>query len=409
MSCTDINVLKAVVSYSIQQNEQELGELSQKIWKNPELGFNEFEAHRILTEFLRRHGFEVEQHYILETGFRCSYGVDGGVVVCLICEYDALPEIGHACGHNLIAECGAGAAVAVKTCIEKELKNDPDFKGKVIVLGTPAEESYGGKIHMIRGGALDGVDIAIMAHPFAHETVTPGVISRIVGKAIFRGKSSHAAGAPWDGQNALDAAVTAYQSLACLRQHMKPGSFAHAIISKGGSRVNVIPDEAILEVAYRTTDTSYLRELIDKAKLRMTGAALATECQVEISFEHDSAYDAMIHNHTLCKLYEENGRQNGVEFYDKDVTLGSSDMGNISQLVPSIHPCFSIGTDAPNHSYEFTTASGSAEAQKRTLQTAKSLAMTAVDVLFTPGLLLQIQTDFRNQTTTVYQTFEGKV
>ena len=227
---------KIVAATAIDSCSWELYELSSEIWRNPELGFKEYKAHELLTSFLEKKGFAVEHSFTgIETAFRATFG-SGRPNVCVICEYDALPEIGHACGHNLIAEAGVAAGLGLKTALESKNAS----KGRVTVLGTPAEEGGGGKVYLIENGAFEDVDIAMMVHPAPYTVLMPTFSAIGEFKITFTGKASHAAAFPWEGVNALDAAVLAYNSISVLRQQMKPTWCVHGIITNGGAKPNIM-------------------------------------------------------------------------------------------------------------------------------------------------------------------------
>ncbi|GFY66315.1 peptidase M20 domain-containing protein 2 [Trichonephila inaurata madagascariensis] len=217
----------------IDREKEFLNSVSQDIWKTPELAYEEFHAHDVLTDALTQLGFQVEKHYKLPTAFKAEYASKTGTapVIAIILEYDALPGIGHACGHNLIAEAGLAASLAIKEAMDA----DPKLEGKLLVLGTPAEERRGGKIDLLEAGAFQGVDAAMMVHPSKYTSTFPPVLSRLSMNVDFKGKEAHAAAFPWEGRNALDAAVAAYQNIALLRQQMKPSNRVHAIITNGGA------------------------------------------------------------------------------------------------------------------------------------------------------------------------------
>ena len=241
-------LLKTVSSSAVDASARDLNALSLEIWKNPELGYKEFKAHQLLTDFLERKGFKVERSFGgLETAFRATFG-SGRPNVCVISEYDALPEIGHACGHNLIAEAGVAAGLGLKAALEC----DGAPKGMVTVLGTPAEEGGGEKAKLIEKGAFEATDLAMMVHPSSYSSLAPGFLAIAFMKVIFVGKASHAAAYPWEGVNALDAAIMAYNSLSVLRQQMKPSWRVHSIIKEGGVKPNIIPDRSVMELMVRT-------------------------------------------------------------------------------------------------------------------------------------------------------------
>jgi amidohydrolase len=401
-AAVDVEELKRIAACAVDSAAKDLTELSREIWRNPELYYQERKAHRLLTDFLEQRGFVVERSYKLETAFRATAqqreGFDGndGTTklprIAFLCEYDALPGIGHACGHNLIAEVGVGAGLGVKAALDAA----GVCLGQLIVLGTPAEEEGGGKIDLINAGAFQNIDVAMMSHPGTEAKVDVFFAALQEVKVRFYGKSSHAAMHPWEGINALDAAVMAYSNISCLRQQMHDNCRIHGIITKGGVTPNVIPDEAELFYYIRAPKEVQLRRLVGKVKACFEAAAVATGCKVEYHWDPHT-YQELITNRSLAQMYEKNARSLGVVLkQDSTVTMptsGSSDMGNVSHVVPAIHPHFYIGPD-PEHTLEFTALAGSDEAQISALCEAKILAFTAIDILCQPGLLERIRHDF---------------
>ncbi|XP_033619066.1 peptidase M20 domain-containing protein 2 [Fukomys damarensis] len=268
----------------------------------------------------------------------------------------------------------------------------------VIVLGTPAEEDGGGKIDLIEAGAFKNLDVVFMAHPSQENAPYLQDVAEHDVTVKYYGKASHAAAYPWEGVNALDAAVLAYNNLSVLRQQMKPTWRVHGIIKNGGVKPNIIPSYSELIYYFRAPSMKELQVLTKKAEDCFRAAALATGCTVEIkSGAHD--YYNVLPNKSLWKTYMENGKKLGIEFISEDAMLngssGSTDFGNVTFVVPGIHPYFYIGSDALNHTEQYTEAAGSQEAQFYALRVAKALAMTALDVVFKPGLLERIREDFR--------------
>ncbi|XP_072168627.1 xaa-Arg dipeptidase-like [Diadema setosum] len=370
----------------------DLNILSQEIWLHPELNFEERHAHKVLTNFLEKEGFQVTRNFHLETAFKATYGSDTGVHVCVICEYDALPEIGHACGHNLIAECGAAAGLGIKAALEM----DETPVGRVTVLGTPAEEGGGGKKDLIKAGVFQDIDVAMMAHPFQHNISRPIVLSLVEVAIHFTGHAAHAAASPWLGQNALDAAVMCYNSISVMRQQFKPEWRVHGIFSNGGAKPNIIPEEAELLYYIRAPNERELAVLKEKVLGCARGAAVSTGCEVD--FKYHCSYANLVSNPTLASIYEQKAEALGVELVEP-LSAGSTDMGDTSYVVPSIHPMYYIGTMEPNHSRAFTQSTGAPKAQAPTLVQAKALALTALELL-RPGnqhLMEQIRQDFRTQ------------
>lgn len=404
---SELELLKLRAAERIEEAAGRLGALSHAIWSQPELAYEEHQAHGVLTRFFQCEppaaSWMVQPHYHLATAFRAEWETPGVHVsqnplhLGFLCEYDALPSIGHACGHNLIAEVGAAAALGLKGALEGFLGPPPPVK--VIVLGTPAEEDGGGKIDLIEAGAFKNLDVVFMAHPSQENAAyLPDVAEHDV-TVKYHGKASHAAAYPWEGVNAVDAAVLAYNNLSVLRQQMKPTWRAHGIIKNGGVKPNIIPCYSELIYYLRAPSMKELTVLTEKAEDCFRAAALATGCTVEIKGgAHD--YYNVLPNKSLRKAYIENGEKLGIEFISEDDAVlnsssGSTDFGNVSFVVPGIHPYFYIGSDALNHTEQYTEAAGSQEAQFYTLRTAKALAMTALDVIFKPELLERIREDFK--------------
>ncbi|XP_061599082.1 peptidase M20 domain-containing protein 2-like [Cololabis saira] len=400
--------MKDTLRVYLDSMKEELHSLSRDIWSRPELAGEETHAHDRLVRFFSQleEPWTVQSHYKLPTAFRASWGPQGGdgdgdgdgdggpvLNVGFLCEYDALPGIGHACGHNLIAEVGAAAALGLRAALGAQGGRAPG-PVKITVLGTPAEEDIGGKIDLIQAGAFADVDLVFMAHPAQQDaaflpTVT---IDEIVVK--YHGRASHASAYPWEGVNALDAAVLAYNNISLLRQQLKPEWRIHGVIKHGGVKPNIIPAYSELQFYLRTPLLKDLCVLKAKAEACFRAAALATGCQVEMTYPSHTFYN-ILPNATLAKLYESNGRDVGIEFPEQPAAFsGSTDFGNVSFIVPGIHPFFYISTDALNHTEEYTDAAGAEEAQVGALRTAKALAMTAVDVALCPDLLQRVRDDF---------------
>ena len=365
--------------------------MSEEIWNNPELDFNEHKAHALLTNFLEGKGFQVERSYLgIQTAFRAMFGDSTGPYVCVICEYDALPEIGHACGHNLIAEAGIAAALGIKAALE--VQGAP--KGLLTVMGTPTEEGRGGKVKLIEKGAFEGVDLAMMVHPCPSNHAKPTALAIMTFEVTFFGKAAHAAAFPWEGVNALDAAVMAYNNISVLRQQMKPTWRVHGIISNGGAKPNIIPELTKMEYYLRALTKGEVKDLYSKAMACYEAAAKATGCTVEVT-ETCPFYEDLVSNLSLSKLYETNAKYLGIMFEEKDLPFGSTDMGNVSYVVPSIHPMYKIGDGSQvNHTREFTAITNTSEAHQNTLTAAKAMSMTVVDVLTNPTVLGQIKIEF---------------
>ncbi|XP_074547726.1 peptidase M20 domain-containing protein 2-like [Halichoeres trimaculatus] len=392
--------MKEDLQLFIDDQKNELYSVSQDIWSRPELAGEETHAHdRLVHFFTQDRAWTIESHYTLQTAFRASWGPVGGVKgdpvlnVGFLCEYDALPDIGHGCGHNLIAEVGAAAAVGLKAALGNQ--TELPIPVKITVLGTPAEEDIGGKIDLIKAGAFSDIDLVFMAHPAQQDVSFLPCVALTEVSVKYHGKASHASAYPWEGVNALDAAVLAYNNISVLRQQLKPDWRLHGIIKHGGVKPNIIPDFTELQFYLRTPLLKDLCVLKEKAVACFRAAAVATGCEVEVTFPGPE-YHNILPNATLANLYENNGRSLGMEFVEQPANFsGSTDFGNVSSVLPGIHPFFYICTEAFNHTKEYTEAAGAEKAQSFTLRTAKALAMTAVDVVCCPDLLRQVREDFR--------------
>ncbi|XP_071134822.1 peptidase M20 domain-containing protein 2-like [Mytilus edulis] len=383
--------MRQAACLAIDNASEDLNSISQILWKRPELGLNEIHAHTVLTDFLKQKGFTVHRHFILDTAFKAELGsTDNGPNIAVICEYDALPEIGHACGHNLIAESGIAAAIGVQAAF----KCSGTPIGKITIMGTPDEEGYGGKIDLIESGAFNNIDVAMMVHPFP-KTISNVEMLAVDGVTIkYIGKAAHAAAYPWEGVNALDAAVLCYQNVSCLRQQLKPTWRVHGVIKNGGVKPNIIPELSELEFYFRTPSKKELDKLRDKMKACFEAAAVATCCQVKYEFTGRPCLN-VVTNKRLEAAFRGNAESLGVKFESAEGQIGgSTDMGNVSQIVPSIHPFYAIGTSTVNHSKDFALASGDPKAQLPTLTQGKAMALTCLELFQDKDLLKEIKEEF---------------
>ncbi|MHB8574793.1 MAG: M20 family metallopeptidase [Dehalococcoidia bacterium] len=391
---TDLAALvarKRRAQQAIDQVSEDLRTLSLEIHAHPELNFEEERAHQLLTLYLQQNGFTVERGaYEMPTAFRAVAG-SGSPVVAVLCEYDALPGIGHACGHNLIAASGIAAGLALKEVLG-------EGEGTVIVLGSPAEEGGGGKVYMIERGAFDGVDAAMMLHPAPVDVAWPNFLAIQTLEVEYHGHTAHAAAAPHEGLNALDALVLAYNGISMLRQQFRQGVRVHGVIHHGGDKPNIIPDHAAAEFYVRAKDERDLEEIKAKVLACFEGAATATGCRLEHRWT-SKPYTNLATNDPMAEAYVENAKLLGIRLPAKgegtEGMAASTDMGNVSHVLPSIHPVFAIRTRASNHTPEFTGAAATPEAHTATLSAAKALAMTALDLYFRPELLAAAKQDFR--------------
>ena len=384
--------LKTSVISEVNTRGHELGELSLKIHSNPELGFQEVKAAPWLTQYLEENGFSIERGICeLATAFKGSYGT-GKPAIAILAEYDALPDLGHACGHNIIATCAVGAGVASQPAIDQ-------LGGSIVVIGTPAEELFGGKATMIDRGAFDNVDIAMMVHPGAYDTATIQVLACQHLEVEFFGKAAHAAGQPEVGINALEAMVQSFIAINSLRQHIKDKARIHGIITDGGEAPNVVPAHSAGSFIVRAVEDIYLDELKERVLNCFIGAAQASGARLEYRWG-DVRYAPMRNNLTLAQLFMQNmqslGRQ--TQLFEPNHTFGSTDMGNVSQVVPSIHPFVAIApVEVANHSPQFASAAASEAGIHGLLDAAKALAMTVVDLTANPEMVSQVVQEFQQK------------
>jgi amidohydrolase len=385
--------MKEKVVQLIDNLEEELRQLSEEIYDNPELGYKEFKSAKLHEEILEKYGFEVESGYMgIETGFRAEYdsGKEGPTVAFLI-EYDALPGIGHGCGHNILGTTSTGASIVLKSIID-------EIGGKVVAFGTPAEETSGAKVIFADKGAFDDVDVAMMAHPnFAYNRSGKSLALEPI-EFEFTGRTSHAAAAPEKGINALDAAINTFNNINALRQQVRSDARIHGIITNGGDAANIIPEKAVAQFYVRAQTKTYLDELVDRVKNCAKGAALGAGAEIKIS-NYELNYDNLVTNHTMDDLFVEKLIDMGIpeeDIKDPREGYGSVDAGNVSHICPTIHPYFDITNDtnvAP-HTREFASCTLTEFAYDNMKKTIGALVLTAVDILKDKELLEKIKEEF---------------
>ncbi len=387
----NIDKLKQAAVRQIASERPQLQELALKIHANPELGLREFKACEWLTQYLMQRGFNIERGICeMPTAFRATYG-KSKPVIALLAEYDALPGVGHACGHNLICTIAVGAAVASKLVVDH-------CGGSIVVIGTPAEENYGGKIVMARKGAFSDLDVAMLVHPdVADIAVVPSIACQQMNVEFF-GKSAHASANPAAGINALDAMILSFNSINALRQHIQSTARIHGIITDGGQAANIVPAHSAGEFYVRAADDAYLDELLQKVLNCFVGAAAATGARLE--YKPDVLRYASMHsNMTLAQLYVRNMESVGreVKLCESKIPLnvGSTDMGNVSCVTAAIHPMLAIAPKGiSQHSAEFAAAAASETGINGMLDAAKSIAMTVVDLLSQAQILQKVREEF---------------
>ncbi|KAJ5513790.1 hypothetical protein N7463_003342 [Penicillium fimorum] len=389
--------------------QSKLSEINQKIWSNPELAFKEYNAHDNICEFFEslEAGYQVHRKaYGIETALEVIYSCgEGGRTMAFNAEYDALPGIGHACGHNLIATSSIAAFLA--TCEAMGHLYSDELGYSVRLLGTPAEEGGGGKLLLINAGAYKDVDACFMVHPFPVLSGAPDLISSssCTGQYLandkvevtFTGKPAHASAAPWEGINALDAVVSAYVNISMLRQQILPTQKIHGVISRGGDRPNIIPASTTVEYYIRSETVKTLKPLTEKVLKCFEAAGNATGCTVE--YEWEAAYKDMKINKPICDSYVSAMNAMGHStIFDAagqvgGLSGGSTDMGNVSYEVPGFHGGFYIHADGVNHTPEFTAGAGSEDGFKRSLHCAAGMAVVACRALVDESFATAIKLD----------------
>jgi len=384
--------LKRDVVSAIDALRGELIAASHAIHEHPELAFEEKFAATLLTKAVEDHGLKVERGaYGVATAYSAEFGATNAPVMSLLSEYDALPGIGHACGHNIIATAGLGAALGLS-------KLGPKLTGRVRYLGTPAEERGGGKEVMAQAGAFDGVDASMMVHPAGFDMVTMPCIALAEVEVIYHGRAAHASAMPFRGLNALDALVTAYQAIAQLRQHIQQTERIHGIIVDGGLAPNIVPERAAGRFYVRARDGVELSHLKKRVQACFEAGALATGTRLEALWGKVDCLDLKT-NWPLARAYEANAKAVGRELLDPSTLppglAGSTDMGNVSHRVPSIHPMMQVSPPSVViHNAEFAAYAKSERGDQAVIDGAKALAMTTLDFFESRELRDAAKADF---------------
>lgn len=367
-------------------------DVSQQIHEQPELGNQEFFASGLLIRTLEEYGLNVERGYAgLETAFCARKGRAGSKpVVAFLAEYDALPEIGHACGHNIIATSALSAGIGLGSLIN-------ELEGQVWVIGTPAEETAGAKVRMAEQGYFDAVDAALMIHPHMGNYYSTHSLALNAVQISYYGKPSHAAAAPWEGVNALDALLLTFNNINALRQQLRPDVRIHGIISKGGDAPNIIPEYTEGRFYVRAKQRLYLDEVLVKFYACAEAAAKATGCRVEFA-KYEEDFDDMVNNLTLAKRARDYMVENlgSGPFECAPDHFGSIDMGNVSHVTPGVHILIDIanGQDISPHTRGFCQAAVSEYAGQSMLRAGKALALTGYDVITQPEFLRRVREEF---------------
>ena len=385
-----MSTVKDLIGRAVDRLADDLEALSRRIHEHPELAYQEVQAAGWLAEYLAAQGFIVERGVAgVETAFRATVETGVGPTIAILCEYDALPAIGHACGHNVIATAGAGAGAAL-AAVRDQLP-----AGRIQVIGTPAEEGGGGKVKLIQGGVFTGVDAAMMIHGFDRWILHQDLLGIVRVGFEFTGKAAHASADPWEGVNALDAVIQTFNNVSMLRQQVRPQARIHGIVTQGGAAPNIIPEVAACTFYVRAVTLDYMWDLRRRVVACAEGAATATGCTLRV-IDVEAPYEPLKRNDTLLGLFRANMlATGGVESPALPDRMGSSDIGNVSQVLPAIQPMVQIAPlGTPIHSRAFEAAAVSALARQGMCQAAKTMAMTTYDLLAEPGLVAKARAEF---------------
>jgi amidohydrolase len=382
---------------AIEQNADSLKLLSRYIHANPEPALEEEKASKACADFLIARGFQVERGVAgLPTAFSANFGA-GEPRVAYLSEYDALPGVGHGCGHNLIAISGIGAGIGLAAAIA-----ELDGNGRVEVFGTPAEESVGGKIIMANAGLFQSIDAALGAHPGTAEAVCPTVegsgqaLACVLVRISYRGRSAHAAADPENGINALNAVIEVFNGINAFRQHMPLDGRIHGIITRGGDIPNVVPDFAVAEFYVRASTVARMNGLVEQVRRICEGAASITGATLTFELPEEPNWD-MITNYALARRLAEHMAEAGLDLptAKAEPGKGSTDWGNVSYVTPSVETSYPILNRVCTwHSQDVVEASVSELGEENTLKVAKAMALTGVDLITDPVLLASVKSEF---------------
>jgi len=386
-----MSTVKDLIGQAVDRLADDLESISRKIHGHPELAYQEVKAAGWLADFLGVQGFKVERGVAgVETAFRATLETGAGPTIAILCEYDALPVIGHACGHNVIATSGAGAGAAL-AAVRDKLPG-----GTIQVIGTPAEEGGGGKIRLIKGGVFERVDAAMMIHGFDRWILHQDLLGITRASFEFRGKAAHASADPWEGVNALDAVIQTFNNVSMLRQQMRTDARIHGIVTNGGAAPNIIPEVAACTFYVRAAKLDYMWDLYRRVVACAEGAARATGCSMTV-VDMEAPYEPLKRNNTLLGLFAANMTSVGAVESPAPDRLGSSDIGNVSQVIPAIQPMVQIAPNGtPIHSRDFEAAAVTPLARQGMCQAAKTMAMTTYDLLADPGLVKRARAEFES-------------
>ena len=368
--------MKDILFKEGQNIKDRLVKISEFMYHNPELGNKEFKSVEQLISLLEENNFEIEKEFLgLETAFRAVYDSNKpGLTVGYLCEYDALPDIGHGCGHNMIGTMSAGAGVILSKILDK-------VGGRIIVYGTPAEETDGAKVIFAEQGVFEELDAAMILHPSDKTTKSGTSMALYPLQFTYKGRTAHAASCPQDGINALNSVIQLFNGIDALRQHVTPDVRMHGIITQGGVAANIVPDKAVAQFYFRAAKKETVMELLEKVKKIAEGAALMTGATLEME-RYELPYDNLVTHENLSDAFTENMKALGITEFEENKTFGSSDIGNVSHIVPTIHPTIGISNcSVISHSREMADATISDLGHERLIIGALALAYTGYDVL----------------------------
>ncbi|MDY0395314.1 M20 family metallopeptidase [Virgibacillus halophilus] len=387
--------MKKLMNKEMQQIEPKLWEIVNKLYEHPELGDQEYRSSQHLIDILMEHGFQVDKGIAgRKTAFKATYSSGKpGPTIAYLAEYDALPGVGHGCGHNLIGTMSTGAGVLLSKCIQQT-------GGTVVVLGTPAEETNGAKVPMSEEGVFNGIDAAMIVHPNGDSYRSGKSLAMDAIQFAYTGKSAHAASAPEKGVNALDSVIQLFNGINALRQHVPSSVRIHGIIADGGKAANVVPDYAVAQFYVRAEERLLLDDVVEKVKNIAEGAAQMTGAKLAIS-NYELSYDNMITNEAMSAAFTDNLQKvSDLPIFPAKEGSGSIDMGNVSHVVPAIHPYIGLNDSSlVAHTKEFADQTISEDGHQTLISGALALAGTGYDLLTDSALLENVKNEFAEKTT----------
>ncbi|SES97823.1 amidohydrolase [Oceanobacillus limi] len=385
--------MKEQLQVELNKTKQKLIEMSDHLYHNPELGDQEYQSMKLLTDYLLKHHFQVEKGIVNRpTAFKAEYRSEKpGPTIAYLAEYDALPGVGHGCGHNLIGTMSVGAGVILSKLVD-------EIGGNVVVLGTPAEETNGAKVPMSEQGVFDDVDVAMILHPGDASYESGDSLAMDAVQFAYTGRSSHAAASPEKGINALDSVIQLFNGINAMREHLADDVRIHGVISDGGKAANVVPDYAVAQFYIRAKERSVLDGVVEKVENIAKGAALMTGAILDIS-NYELSYDNMVTNDALSQSFTQNLKESSNhDVLPAKQSYGSIDMGNVSHVVPAIHPYISLNEPGlVAHTKEFAEKTITMDGHQALIQGALALASTGYDIIVDTELMDAIAMEFNKK------------